>query len=878
MKRVLLIGFALVCFWTWNASGAGAAPPVNYTSIQSAIQVMEGSVSRIEGVLRHSETAFSKKDGLLKKFLNGVYLLKHKRPLDAAGLFLSIVQASPSTREGKEALFYLAEALYQSRNYLMATEYYTKAVLQGWSRRQRSIAVRRLIEISIKTHNYESIAKVLKLLDKVPELAKTEEVLYARGKWAYFLGEEEMRKPAARRNIAFAMQSFRDALGFFKKIDVRKEKGKNVYPVLYPQAVYYRAVCHIRLGEYEYAADEFTRIVLDKDLFKIYKDLEKLVKKRGLFLPRSDEEREVVILARLSLARLFVELGYVGEAVKWYRAIPQDSAHYEVALYELAWVFVQENQVELASQVLGLMAARNRNSVYLPKARLLLAHLNVRQKKWTKAAEHFSDTRRRYSAVYDSLRRVMGDGISYRILFRQLREKKAGAKGANRSVVGYDLPPEVYPLIARDRLLTTARAVVDDLDEVNKGLKEAEDSLRVVKVRLSTGSKVGIFPVLGDLRRKTYRMESALATHRNALLARFSSVFVSYLPPDAAKSFKALEKERARLEKALSQLPRSTDTAKSRQKKIKSTYKALQMQVDSLKSDVRLYRNFLTGLLDYLNNRMKPERRARMKPLVLPQLRALMEEIDTLSESLDELHGKLEDASIAVGGQDDSILTRELNLQEKYLDLLKKELEVIAQAKGRVSASQAVEFDRLYTTLSSIASLMTKFLAVDRRIYDIAVAKLQEIRSEIKVEEIKIRDYRAEYKKYFKKSDEIAQVVTDETFSNVSRQFHQVVVDADLGIVDIMWTRNSLVKGKLAGIEKRFSEKDEEVKTRAEYILEIDDALDTSVADPFVPKKSKAKSSDKKQGKQSGQPEKGSRNKKQSRKTHGKKRHGRRGR
>ena len=861
--------FLLACVTFLLVPHRAGADPLD--KVNDSVSALDFALKRLEGVIASAtKVQMAKQHDDMQRFLNGIYLLKNDRPQDAAALFLSLVEHSTL---GKEATFYLSEAMFMSANYQVAADYYWMVVEQRWDPAFRSKAIKRLLEISIKTQNYKGIEKLVELVEQMPELKDSPEVNYARGKFAYYQAYDEFQKPAGERREAWAQDKFLEALRFFDRIVPGQDKdGKRTFPLLYPQAQYFSGAALVRMAQV--GATSFTRggktvnltqyttslgemremlmfeavrrfSVLASDQ-AIQKWLQKVPAQPGedadikYFEPRNDEEKEVQALARMALGRIFYELGETGEAVRWYKLIGDKSPHYEDALYEMAWVYVREEEVMKAAETLAIMEVRNRNSVFLPRARLLLGYLHVRGEKWADANKAFSETSSRYKAVHLQIQELMQKELDLKAFFDQItrkKEEKAGAgQDGDKNVfrLQYAIPPEAVPLFQDDQTLMKAVLVTEDITGIGQNLEHARDSLLMIKRRLQSASKIGLFPLLADTRTKTYEMELKNVEARAALLKVAREQFARHVTGNVVTQLKKAQDERQKHEKTLSEVPKATDSVATRLAAKRKVFDEKIMAVDNMIKDLEGYRQLVSGMYEYYK-KQKPERQKQLEPL----LAQLHEEAAGIEAGLDmarQIRARILDASLSVG-VDDADMEAERQVRVQYRAAIAAEFAVWSSLRGRLSNSEMALFDRMVTMMANADAVDRRLDDLNNRLQAMADERLAKIREEITVEEANLKAYEVQYQQYKQQSGQINVLITRESIRQIASHFHDVVVESDLGIVDVNWSLRSKTRMEYNKLNDRNKQITNEMRNRyrevEENLVEFDDER---YMDPFAPR------------------------------------------
>ncbi|MBU1240670.1 hypothetical protein KJ865_13240, partial [Myxococcota bacterium] len=753
--------FSLVLLlWVFPFSPAGAK---KINDLNDSYKVLDFSLKNVEKLVKTAHRiAMGKKFNTMERFMNGVYLLKNKRPQDAAALFMSLID---DPKLGKEATFYYSEAMYMSGNYLLAAEFYKKVMIQKWNKDFRSKAIKRILEISMKTqgNDNERITDLIKIIEKVieeaPEIKNSPEVKYAMGKYAYYQGSAEFDKPSGKRNDAWGIKRLHDALALFSSIKAKEGPKGLEYPVLFPQAVYYSGATLVKLalgGAVSFTRDgkvinletltsspmemkeillyeaigRFTVLAADKKMVTLLKALREKTANSGIvfFDPKTKQDKEIQVLARMAIGRIFYEMGETGESIKWYKTVDKTSPHYEDALFELAWVYVRESEVLKAVQTLAIMEVRNKNSVFLPRAKLLLGYLKVRSGNYISASESFNKTSRAYKKVHLGLETLLKKKIDPRVFFDQIMrstEKKGEKSSKTVFQSNYKIPSEAIPIFREDRNLMKAILISDDIRTIKKGLFDAKSALQVIKRRLQSSSKVAIFPVLNTARKKTYEYEFTNMELRRNLMNLAIENFSSLLRGGMVGRLATMKKSLKKIENTISSMPKSTDSLNKKLTLKRKVYDTQIMKVDNLKKDLETSQQFLEGLYKYYQ-KLPREKKAKLKGL-LEKMKQEAQEIESSIEMAKNVRSKVVDASLEVGVDDDDMSVERV-VREKYRAAIKGIFELFATVRSSMSTEQVTLYDEIITLLAKLNQLDTRMDAVNTRIYSLADSKLVSIK------------------------------------------------------------------------------------------------------------------------------------------------------
>ena len=151
----------------------------------------EAEVKQIGSSVRSTTTLGTRKSDVSERRLIGAQVAFGIGNYDDAAVMLyDFVAKYPKHRSYDEALYYLAESLFQKRDYMGARNHFTKLVEElGAQSDYYQQALERLIELSLKLHDDTDVDKYLAGLASVPASKQRASVPYVRGRYLYFAGD-----------------------------------------------------------------------------------------------------------------------------------------------------------------------------------------------------------------------------------------------------------------------------------------------------------------------------------------------------------------------------------------------------------------------------------------------------------------------------------------------------------------------------------------------------------------------------------------------------------------------------------------------------------------------------------------------------------------
>jgi len=301
------IGFWLLVWFCLTASVAFAQNADVTAQVQNRLTQADAAVAALQKKVGDLETNYAReiddRDRLLlqRRFVEGrefFYMLHDYR--GASEVFWPLVHhpMAPSLPNYQQAIFYLADSLFNIGAYDDAREHYQLIVKDNQSE-YFGISLMRLIEIAVIQRKYDEADRLYaRFLAEFPQEEDGSLGRYIIGKSFYLRGE-----------AAKAIEIF----------DSIPESG-----LYYPTAQYFAAVIFVKQRNFQEAINRLQRV------------------KRALN-PDSANREQIFALTHLALGRIYYEMNDFPQAMARYYTVPPDSPDYTSALYESMWVFITRN-------------------------------------------------------------------------------------------------------------------------------------------------------------------------------------------------------------------------------------------------------------------------------------------------------------------------------------------------------------------------------------------------------------------------------------------------------------------------------------------------------------------------------------------------------
>lgn len=671
------------------------------------------------------------------------------------------------------ALYYLGESLFQTSSYLDARRYLREAVRLMKPGRQYQDALVRLIDMADRTGDFTGIDEYYAAARRAGPLRP--EVVYLYAKWT------------ARRSDLPAAERRQRADADFASLSPGQP--------FHPQALYFRGAMKVSAAQVELAqARALAAQVKDRQAPERQEALRaraaQLLDEAAqrfqevLALPVSDPPDAVVErvrgLANLALARIAYEQGRYSEAVDRYQQVDRRSEEYNDALFETAATFVKMGRYEQAHRTAEILLIIGKDSPVAPEAQLLQGNLELQLGRHDNAYETFADVVRKLSPVRDQILAVVQrpDPVAY---FDELLKKREGALDITTL-----LPRPAQSWVAVDREIEVARSISGELDQGQVDLRESEQliskMLDVLKV-----ARVNHFPQFQEGAQHAVQVSNALTALEGQLVRLQMALLGDDLPEPLRQRLALLEAERAELDLKFKNLPTTEAQYEARQERFLKRVAELEEKSFDLRRQVDGMRAELVGMRKYWDDTKKQRRVSR----------AADAERQSEFEQYLQLIGQLEEARVEINRQ---IATEratafgqavggdlEEDLRVRYRQQLLEMQKIISDAKQGLGADRNAKLARIDRSRVEIDRLHTDLAGLRQRMREKAQERAGDYMARIKQEQQLLEEYARQIGAIENDTRHLVGEIAYGSFTRVGRQFHDLVLRGDVGIVDVAW-------------------------------------------------------------------------------------------
>ena len=669
----------------------------------------------------------------MRRVVDAEMLFKLKNYNEAATILLDVVEKYPTSPSYDDAVILLGESLFQEKDYNSSRHYFLLAIKKNTGSHQEQQALQRLIEIGLHTGDQEDLDEYLKRLESIPPSQLEPSVPYVRGKYAFFSDRPD------------------DALTIFNAIPQTSP--------YYLQSRYFAATVQVKKGDLAAALTWFDSVTRAQ--------------------PRNDSDKDVQELARLAIGRLFYARDQFDKAREAYSSISRQSPHFEEAMDELAWTSIKAKDYKSAYRALDLMLLQNSDSPQAPELRLLMGNLHVRLGNFALANEAFMTAREQFDPVHTQLIQTLDKCRADPKYFESLI-----GKGMEKFDIAAVMPRSAVRWVKADPEVARVVALTEDVGELQRGIKDSEQTLSRLEMAVGGKIKVGIFPDLAAIRTRSSEVLNQIVDMRRRLINKLQELTAGHLTPDEKANLERLNVDRMTAENELEGLPMTAGGLQEREKRSRAALDQLDGQASELNVVVQGMEAELVAIEQYY---IKSRSDQKIKPEELMQpVASLREAIAELRGSNDRVRNTIAEATrentvaAATGDSDRDTITN-------LVAIMKKERQIFLAARSQLSGSDLRQFDMMTSLLERADFVQANLAELDARIDGSAQRRLGELKQQMLTEKADLDAANAKLGGILTESQSLGGGLAFAMLSKVTNRFYDLVVQSDVGLVDVAW-------------------------------------------------------------------------------------------
>lgn len=785
--RALALAAALLGTAPASAAEPRPAPRPSVRELEQQLGAVEQGLRGAEENLRFVETQYTQRaepsddDSRERRFSDGeIQYLLGDWPA-ASVLFYDLVSEPrfKSHPRYTDALFYLADSLLQQKNYIGARLYLRELLSLPVTAARYRDALSRFLVVAGRLNHFEGVDAYVEKARALSGGQLPAEMAYVYAKWLFRRADLPAEERLARARAAFTPLA-QAPDGAFRL-----------------QAAYHLGVLSVQAGDYPAAIQQFQQLATAPAAQVSQLSVSQPGARRPATgtSPEADAQR-VRELALMSLGRLLYETGRYDEALDTYSRVPRDSESFPDSLYEVAWVHVKMGNHQLAKNAIDILLMVAPDSQLAPEARLLHGNLLQKLHQYEQSIEtytHVIDTFRPVRDTMDNLLRVDRDPVVY---FDRLLARTDSAPDVSTL-----LPPLALRYATTERQVSEAIRMVGDIDSGRKGAGEAQDLAKRILQALDTRG-LETFPELQEGYTRADAVDSALI-HAEASLVRVEGAALEdVLIPAEREQLTGLRREREALGVRFGKLPTTIQELEERRQRMQARVDAVDRDAFRLGYELRSLEAVATSIRKWVDDtRLERKSDPNEEREFLVQLQAETQTLSDLQDELAATRARLADERNAAA----TALAGEQTIRSSYAEALHREHALLDAVQSRLSPEAAGTLRRAHEVRARADAMRTRVATAREVLRQRVEARGRAIREKVVAEQDLLNRYEAEVAEVTGDARNIVGRIAFESFRRVRQQFYDLVLKADVGVVDVAFTEK---QDKTTEIQKLSAQKD----------------------------------------------------------------------
>lgn len=669
----------------------------------------------------------------------------------ASIIFTDIVDNYPQHPAFPDSLFLLADSLFRAGDQLGARTRFRQLIDHADESQFRPYAQRalgRLIEIAIHTRDFDGVESYFARLSRLPPGEVEAATAYFRAKYLYNRAvptDEIMREARSDAAAPQINQSVLDEA----RVAFEAVQERSPY---YPQSRYFVGVIYTLKQQYPQAIDAFRRVLRAP--------------------ATTPEHQQVSDLSQLALGRLYYEIDRLEQSVAAYQSVPRTSAMFDVALYEIAWVYIRMGDSTRAERALEVLSVAAPESRFIPDGNLLRGNLLLRNGRFDDANTVFREVARQFGPVRRELEEMVRSHDDPRAYFQNLVRENMATFDANAF-----LPPLATQWARSEGDMDRALGVLSDLSQARTLVRETSSLIDRLNALLLGSNRVSAYADLREQREASVSIRNQLARLRRGILNEEADSV------DATPEMNEVRARRRQLEEFLAAMPTSAEDFDTRNDRLLGRYRMMErdlrnMEIDLMGIDARIVATD-RYLSDTASQRAGAGANTEGAQAIQSELANHRAAAASYREQIEQLRRMLERARMQVG-VGDARYQRDEHVRGEYEELVAREHQLIVAAGSSVAQTGG----RL---LARIDAVETALDAKDATIDSVVEERTAALRAQIQTESRNVEGYRTQIAALEGETVEVVGGVTFANFSRVRQRFYDLVLRADVGRIDVAW-------------------------------------------------------------------------------------------
>jgi len=482
--------------------------------------------------------------------------------------------------------------------------------------------------------------------------------------------------------------------------------------------------------------------------------------------------------ARLAIARIRYEQGEMELALEAYNTVERISSLFDAAMYESVWIAIKQQAYERAMRKLEILIISQPDVVKGPESRLLQGRLLNMLGRFDEASGAFDAVLSEFEPIQTEMKTLSKDGDLVRHF-----NKVIGANIADFDLRSF-LPAKAAVFAGPDAEANRALVLVGDMAAQRRDVSEARKVIDRLESALSSASRVEMFPKLHEGLLKAVESRALITDIRARLNERAGSQLASK-PPD----YQELRRLRVDAGRRYSSVPKSAFELQARDARVDDEMAGLDRDAFELGLELQAIEAQLVAIKKYARESDRPN-----QGTIDDQVARELQVAENARAELESVLKAIEAERLNVGVNDYASRTDD-RIRDRY------EVTIAAEAKWLAQHGSGVPA-RYTTRLNTLEQTVDAFVVKVRDLVDTRVSRIVK---QLRREKGNVRGYDQQLAGHQRETEALGGSIAARSFQQVLDQVEAIVLEADVGLIDVAWKQKADKSKKMSEVLQRQS-------------------------------------------------------------------------
>ena len=508
---------------------------------------------------------------------------------------------------------------------------------------------------------------------------------------------------------------------------------------------------------------------------------------------------EIRELCAMAAARVYAELGKFPLSLDRYQLIPHTSSRFDEALFEVAWGYIRAGRLDQALLTASIIVDLAPGSRLAPEATILTGHLQLRLGQFAAADQAFQKVVDTYAPVRDELDKILQapeDPVRH---FNELIARQGMAFD-----VASVLPPLAVTWASSQQEVGGALEELTAIEAIRQDLTDSANVLTRIEGVLERSNGLDGVPLARDGWINADAVENGSLWLRGQLADRAAELVAPRLAPERRAELERLRAARRELQAQIDSLPRSTAEVEARAARMKARVDRAGKDVFQLGRQADSAGAAVGGTEAWLHlHSAEVEANPTWPAELSAELQTHREVISGYQETLRRLRQELAEAKDGVGGTFQA--AGDVAVRGEYRALLDRERALLDGARPALAPAEADELRRQDALVERLDRADAGAERLKARFAETGARSAVELRRRIAAERADIQRQQEQLASVTGDAKDILGRIALRSFGAVRAQLQRLVLKADVGILDVAWSRK---RERVEKIQKLSQQKD----------------------------------------------------------------------